>query len=260
MQPMAMAPPPTKRKGGGALWIGIVLVVLGIAGGIIGLVAGFRAVESRIDEMQRVSLIQGGTITLDAPGTYKVFAERPTSGGGSATAQITGPDGAAISIDPVAGSEEYDVQGRNGTLLGTISAPTAGSYQFVVAPDVGLRNGGGQFAVGKRSPGSALIGLGVALLGGIAAVVVGIILIIVGAVRRSRSKRPPTSYPQGGWGPAPSGAPAPGGWAPPPGQPWTPPGGPGAMAPPPSGPPAALPWSPPQTGGNTTWNPPPPSS
>ncbi len=246
---MAMAPPPTKRKGGIALWVGIALVVLGIAGGIFGLVSGFTNLQHRVDELQRVSLAQGGTLRLTESGTYKVFVERPYSGSSSApNIAIRTPEGQPVPLQFDSVSETYDVGGRHGRKVGKFYAPAPGRYELSV-PEAS-NNGLGQIAVGRRSPLGALVAMVVGLVAGGAAVVVGIILIIIGAVRRSRSKQPPIGGQSGGatWAPPAMGTPGASGW--------NQPANPGGWAPPP---PSPVPtWTPPQTDANTTWNSPPP--
>jgi hypothetical protein len=265
MQPMAMAPPPVKRKGGIALSIGIALVVFGIGGGVLGAVLGFQNLQHRVDALQRVPLTAGGTLNLAQSGTYKVYVERPYSGSsGTPNIAIRGPEGDPIALQFDSVSETYDAGGRHGRKVGKFYASRTGRYELSVGD--GGSNGPGQIAIGRRSPVGALAVLGFAILGGIAAVIVGIILIIVGAVRRSRSNRPPTvGYPgAGGWGTPPPGAPGAGGWAgpPPPGAPgaggWGQPATSGGWAPPPGAPGPT--WTPPQTDANTTWNPPSPPS
>ena len=249
MQPMAMVPPPTKRKGGIALGLGIIFVVLGIAGGIYGLVSGFTTLQHRVDELQRVPLSQGGALRLTESGSYKVFVERPSKGySATPNIAITSPAGERIPLQFDSVSETYDVGGRHGRKIGKILISEPGDYGFSVPS--GLSGGQGQLAVGRRSPLGALAAIvsGVVIGGG--TVVAGIILLILGGIRRSRSKQPPLGgYPGGGaWAAPPAMAPGAGGW--------NQPANPGGWAPPPPSP--APSWAPPQTDANTTWNPPPP--
>lgn len=254
-----------KVKGSVALWLGGLLVLAGIVLGVALVVAGAHQFTSSFREMQRVSTAAGGTISIEDPGTYRVFLERPDpSGSGGATftpaapqVTILDPAGTVVPVGPDAVSETYTYAGRQGRKLGRFQAEQPGTYRIrVTAVDGGSPSN--FVAVGRRGPSSALAPILGGVFGGLAVVAIGVILLIIGGVRRSRSRRPafvpggfgPTGAPLAGWGPPPAGggwaAPpttTPPGWAPPPPPPAAEPG-PAWIAPTP--PPVAAPgWAPP---------------
>lgn len=233
---MPTSPPPgpttapaAKRRGRAAIWLGAVLIAVGIVGGIGLVVAGARSVVTGVDELERVP-IEGGTVEIDGAKTVTVYAERdvrssaPTtyesssSGGPVPEVDVTMVDGAGVEVPVrfVPGSEQYQSDGHWGTRIGKFDAPAAGTYTVRIdgGPDVERYD---SVAVGGiEATGLVLIVVGI--LGGGFVVLVGLVLLIVGLVRRSRSKRPPPVS-----GAFPPGA----GWAVPPGPP--PPTGPTAF-------------------------------
>lgn len=222
--------PAAKRPGAAGLWIGGLLIVAGVVLGIVMVVAGAVGMKRTVDDFQRVSSEVGGTITIDRPGRYIVFYERPDLTDGlsfsiAPSLRIEDPNGASVPLDYVAGSETYEIGSRHGRRIGRFAAVETGTYRIVTrefGTDGGSLRGYGEFAIGRRSPlavalprilGGVFLGLALGVIGGV--------LMIVTGVRRSRARRPPAT-PLGGWAPPPAG-----GWAAPAGTTWTPTGAPG---------------------------------
>jgi hypothetical protein len=280
---------PEKPKGAVGIWIGVLLIIGGIALGIILVVVGAKSLLSGFDDLQRVPIQGGGVVRFEESGTQTIYAERPSTSGGTSFStnsystfvpdvgiRVIGPDGGDVAVSRGGASETYNYDGREGVKIGSFFAE-AGEYRIVTQ----VQDGGatGRYSTIAVGNGLELSGIG-AILGGIfgggLVVVIGIIVVIVFSVRRSRSKKRINqgTYPGGpggGWPAAPGyagagyagagyGAPqaAPGGgWPPASSNPgWVPPpvGQPG---PPASGPT----WSPPappapQAPQQPTWQPP----
>lgn len=258
MTPSSAGPiPPAKPKGRVALVLGTVLLVSGIALGIVLAVTGVVNMADAVDDYQRVPVPGGGSVELTETGTYHLYYERPPSLVGDSyfspsQLAITGPGGAQLPIVVGRTSSTYEFGDRSGRSIGTFRADVAGTYQIRTLQLDGESGDfsfepTGQIAVTKDSPFRS-VGLVLAgVFGGGAMVLTGIVLLIVGGVRRSRSKQAAYVGPSGpGWGGPPAG-----GWAPPAPQPWAPPGA--APGPQPWSPPGAQPWTPPHAA-----DPPPP--
>lgn len=274
MQPITVPGPPKKKRRVGIL-IGVGLMIGGIVFGIVLAVSGVRGMADTVDGYHRVPMSTGGTITLDEPGTYRIFLEYPGANdelaerpGGFVT--VRGPGGGPIAVLPESHSESYSMSGHTGRLLGKFRAETAGSYTLrTISRDGAVAFG--EVAVGRKGPLSGAAAIAGGILGGGFLFVVGAIVLIVAAVRRSRSNSPAAvgwgggAPPVPGWGPSQQvpgagwggpAAPPPGSWgapgqswAPGPGQSWAP--GPGQAPqqspgpvwnPPPSPPPGTPPW------------------
>lgn len=269
MQPYApLAGPQPKLKGKAGLWIGALLIALGIIGGIAIAVISALGITRTIDDLQRVPINGGGTIHADHPGTYRLFLERPGIDNEGAFAfspgvRVIGPDGEL----PIVGervNKTYSYSGHDGRSIGHFNAPRAGDYRITTTVTGGTLDRS-EIAVTAGDPIAGLVGVLVGVFGGIALVVVGAIVMIVSGVRRSRSRREllgATGVPLSGWAvppppgtsgpygapygvpygagpPPPPGAP---GWAPPPQAPgWAPPPPPPSAPGSPSGPPGGPP-------------------
>lgn len=215
-------------------WVGVLLILAGVGGAVAWFVLGFVSLDDTVDDFGRVAYPRGGSVSLDEPGEYVIYAEasgvapvRPSG------ITVTGPDGDPVTTDVYSGSITYDFGGRSGIAVSTFSADQSGEY--VVEASSTLPTAADALAVGPSIAGDLLA----AILGGFAigaiGVLVGVVVLIVTGVRRSRARRdrrPPT--PPASWGQAPPtwGSPPPigaGGW----GQPPPPAPGPPPPAPPP---------------------------
>jgi hypothetical protein len=242
-------PQPTPR-GRGAIVTGLVVLLVGVAFVIAGVVGSVSSVASLISGLgsPRTTPTEF-TQTLDAGTTYAVY-EQATSGAGTSgdpyvgrvapgDITVTAPDGSSVLVTEASSfSQTYTNNARTFVVVATFDPPVTGVYRVsvstegatvVVAPSI--------TAFGRSLPWVALAGFGV-LLG-----LVGIVVLIVGLVRRSSSRRPSAAIPgYAGAGYPPSGGPAPAPGYPTPGYP---PSGPGYPTPgyPPSGPGYAAPAS-----------------
>lgn len=236
-------------------WIGGGLIAAAGVGAIVWFVVGFMAINDTVDGFERVPFPEGGTVTIEEPGDYVIYAEGFRTTLSVTAATLTGPDGDEINTDFYSGSLTYDFGGRSGTAQHTFTAAEAGDYEIESAG--GVSSDIVSYAVGESIGGDLVA----ALVGGFAigglGVLLGAIILIVTGVRRSRAKRarrpmtppPPSSWGQAPptWGPQPQ-QPQPGWGQPPPPDPSQP----GGTPPPPGAAPGP---SPPPPGGSS---PPPP--
>jgi hypothetical protein len=218
-------------------WIGGGLIAATTIGAVVWLVTGILGVDDKVDGFERVPAAEGGTITIDDPGDYVIYAEGPQTTFGVSDITVTDPDGDEVQTSLYGGSLTYDFGGRSGSAQETFTADEAGDYEIETD---GLASGNAEsLAVGDSIGGdlvSAIVGGFV--IGGLGLVIGAIVLIVTG-VRRSKAKKerqppaPPSAWGQAPqtWGPQPaSSQPA---WnQPAPGQP---PPAPGQVPPPPPG-------------------------
>lgn len=277
---------PSKPKGKVGIWIGILLIIVGIVLGIALVVAGARSLLSGFDDLQRVPINGGGVVRIDDVGTQTIYAERPTTQGGSGfstntystfapdvAVRVIGPDGTDVPVNRGGSSEEYHYDGREGVKIGSFYASSSGTYRIVSRGQDGLGQGSwNSIAVGTGLEWSGIGAILGGVFGGGLVVLIGIIVLIISAIRRSRSKKQgmqapayPGAYGGGGpgWPAAPGyAAPGVGGYGAAPGGYGTPPA-PGGYATPPAPGAAGPGWVPPpvpvpgQQGPGPTWTPPP---
>lgn len=231
--------PPQKKKGGVALVLGIVLLVLSVVGGIGGIALGGTKIADFENQTQRVSVGSSKTLNLTA-GDYTIYTKLSFSSIAS-DVTITDPDGKAVTKRPVSGSLSTTINGSTWYAEDDFTVTKAGNHKIEAKGDFGSPTGGsGEIIVGPSFASSVGVALGLILggvFGGGLLFVIGLVLLIVGLVRRGKSKRPnvpmmpPTYGGPPGYGGPPAGPPGYGG--PPPG----PPGYGGPPAGPPPGPP-----------------------
>jgi hypothetical protein len=277
---MAASPNTAVRRPGPALWLSILLLILGIAGIVVsGLGVGRAVVHSILDAPVLTS--PGKEQVLCRSGTYLLYVENGSSSLSATTASVTvtGPGGENIPVEAESTSQTFSKNGQQFSGALGFVASTAGTYTVSVHTSGSSVLVAPSFTTAAQENIGWIVGI---FVSGILALV-GFVLLIVGIVRRSRAKRavpyggawggPPGSAwppqpgaPQGGaWPGAPQGpgwpaqpGAAPGGW---PAQPGAAPGGwpaqPG-WAPPPNapGPPTGAPS--PQWGQPPNAAPPPP--
>lgn len=276
MNPVASPVAEQKLPGKVGIWIGSLLIVGGIVLGIVLVVAGARSLFDGFDELQRIPINAGGTVTIEEAGEQSVYAERAEGRGGvsfnSSTSSlfrpdidilVTGPDGQDVTFRYAGGSETYTYDGREGVLIGAFDADQPGDYRIrTILPDGVVPYT--DLAVGEGMVLDGVLGILGGVFGGGIVVVIGLVILIISLVRRSGAKRRRTQAigpygpggpygggPAGGWAAPPGYAPQPGAYPPAPGY------GPGSGAPgwaPPPVPPA-----PPANEGQS-WPPPPPVS
>jgi len=262
--PLPLAPPPIRPR---KVWyfVGVLLIVGGIVGGIGLFVGGLVSTSRTVDGFGRFVAPASKSLKFQRSGTYTIFyeyrgevcgepsgcvtIEAPETPPSSLTIRLTDAAGRTVAVDRSSTTDlSFSVGGRAGRSVASVDIPAAGEYVIEVSGD------GGRFAI---AVGRGVLGTLVRwILGGIAAgvvgVVVGIVLLIVTGVRRGRRRREasggrlaPSPYVPGPV--VPYGAPAPvvpyG--APAPASPPLPPVGTPPTVPPPSAPPAPPPSAPP---------------
>ncbi len=220
-------------------WLGGLLIVGGIVGGIVWIAVGLSGFSDSIDDFERVPVGQVGSVELEE-GDYIVYAER---GGGlpqsnfidSLRMRPAGEEGRGEEIEFADYVSEftYDFGGRAGRAQLTFAIDDAGEY--LVRADDGPGTTATTVAFGPSVAGdlvSAIVGLFV--IAGIG-IILGIILIVVTGIRRRKWRQ--RSWMDGAGGTAYGNQPGvwnPGAAAAPPGA-WGAPAPPGYEAPPPPG-------------------------
>jgi hypothetical protein len=203
--------------GAGGYVVGVILIILGVAGAIWWGVSHFVDFQDTIDDFQRVPVGRVGRIELDE-GEYVVYAER---NGGSAVGLYANnvESRPMLEFRPYTSEFTYDTGGRSGRAQQTFTVEDAGTYR-VRAQELGSTATTVAFGPSVvHDLVSAIVG---AIVIGLIGVGVGTILLIVTGVRRGR-------YRRRSWLAA-AGQP---GFGPPPGT-WNPPGpDPGTYTPPP---------------------------
>ena len=174
-------------RGKGTLITGVVLLVIGAAAIITGIILAGNAVTSVLDS-SRISSAQTAPATfttqLEEGTTYAIYEATP----GGATVQtgdivVTGPSG-PVTVTETSGTVNTTGAGnKNYAEVATFDPPTTDSYTIAVATK------GSVVAV---APALSTLAKGIAwiaavVLGSIVAII-GLILIIIGAVRRSSSR------------------------------------------------------------------------
>ena len=256
--PQAPPSPAKAPKPGGmvGIWIGIVLILVGIIGGIALIASGARPSPTASNGSSGSPIASGGTVDLDETGTYSVFVERygPTRHQLQHVQQrrlvpdvqvaIIDPDGNPAPVRPR--DRLRDVHRRRATRAPASASSTPPSRASTRSASIGGRRSPTttRIAVGTGLHLDGIVAILVGVFGGGALVLLGIILVIVFAVKRSRQEQaarqaatrtgPACRCAPGGW-PA---APAYGGYPPTPGTapgcPWQPPAGAPGWVPPPA--------------------------
>ena len=263
-----MADKPKVKPGTAGIWIGILLMVLGLGSciggpvwGIWGLVGQVQDIVDSNDGRVAVPAAQTYTFEDGASGIIVGLGDSQADAS-SVQATLEGPNGVITLNDGESYSSSGDLNGTFYELVAGFDDTTAGTYTLTATG-----NAGAEVAIVPLSVGT----VGSRVLGGLAigAVLglIGLILMIVTIVRRSKAKKRaaasgfggPGGYPAaapGGYPPAPGMAPpAPGGYPPAPGMAPPAPADPYAPPPPVSEPPA---WSPPPAPPAPSQTPPPP--
>lgn len=270
-------PPPNVPAHGGAgkpalrgrtpLRLGIIFLVLGVAGIIVGGLVAYQGGLSKVDGFSRVPVstttgeINTGSAKFGTGGYLAYYESRSatTRSIPGIRVRITSPSGTQTVLQtPYGGTSggrrvkplSYDFNGHHGVALWQFTIREPGTYKLEVQgssradPDAQIAFGR---SIGKSTAaGGLLVALGALLL------IAGIVLLVIGLVKRSRSKKElaraqayygtPGGYLQsgpGGYGQQqPSAYPPPGyqpGYPPAGGQPGYPPPGGQPGYPPPGG-------------------------
>ncbi|RNL85744.1 hypothetical protein [Halostreptopolyspora alba] len=203
-------------------WMGGLVIVLGIVGGIAAFVLGLLGVTSSTTTQAEFGAGETATFRAERVNTdsesWKLYADRDMhSSDVERDCDVSGPDGQRVAIAGPGYDSETTVNGQTWVLVAQLDVAETGEYTIECAEDTEAG-----FSV-RYGPDFAGTFLGIA--GSIAALVlvpllglvVGIIMIVVTAVRRGRHKQRlwGTSFPPGGYGPGQFGS---GGYGPPPGK------------------------------------------
>lgn len=172
--------------------IGGCLIVLGVVGAILWLVASVTSIPDEVNGFQRGPVTGETTMQLEAH-KYVVYYE-------GRSAEVAVPPfeieiaeartGAPLAIVPYNGSLTYSIPGHEGSAQATVTPERAGAYVVRTTSDV--RPIGANVALGRSIAGpivSALVG---AFAIGLLLIASGSIMLAVTAVRRSR--RAPPDY------------------------------------------------------------------
>jgi hypothetical protein len=173
------------RQPGPALWLSIVVIVLGVVLVVVGTAEG---VASLVREITSSVYVTPADITkhLDA-GTYEIFAaENQGAVLGPSDVIVTGPGGTPIPVTGVGSVSESINHGSSSYLAeAKFHAPTSGYYRIMVGGPNGVHilvsNSFGDLV---RHAALWFVLLGIGLLIGAA----GVVMLIAGAVRRRRAR------------------------------------------------------------------------
>jgi len=163
------------------LIIGIVVLVVGLAGGIILIVTSTMSTLSSLANGSVTAPATATVVTLDGGTTYGIWTSPDTLGAGSC--QVTDPAGQDVPL----GGPTITEQVVDYYLSFTFAAPSTGPYT-VECPKITDINGkfmvSGPFTVGHMAAG---------IIGGVIIIIVtffvGLALIIITGIRRASWKR-----------------------------------------------------------------------
>lgn len=185
----------TSRAG---YWIGVGLIVVGVAGALLWGVLGFTRMGDTVDDFARAPAPGSARVELEAR-KYIVYVEGPGVGRDfSPPMEILIVDPGADGVLPLAdysGSLTYSMSGHSGSAVATVTPPRAGVYD-VRAATTADPSGGFEVALGE-SIGGRIVStiLGALAIGGLG-VAAGVALIVTTGVRRKRRRAaapPPSS-------------------------------------------------------------------
>lgn len=249
-QPQSTAP--QGKPGKGVLWLGVLVLIAGLAGAVATFVGQRVVYEQSVENLERALPGYRTELEFERDGTFSFYYEHQ----GSFTTRLDGQDtevtldapetppefdvrlldgnGEDVRLRDTGGDVSYDVGGFAGSLYRQVDIDDAGRYTLEIVPDAD----GSAFAlaVGKGTveEPSVVLPLVIGLIG----FGVGLGLILLGQARRSRARR--AAVPPAGYGTWPEAGPGQ-----PPSVPYVPPAGPPPTAPvtspPVTGPPVAPP-------------------
>ena len=253
-----------------AIWIGGVLILLGLGGASLFVVFGVGELRGAVADAPRVSLATGGAVFLDDPGEYLLYASgelRTADDDADATFQrpegqvivsMADPEGNALPVITATDTELVTIENERFRLIGAVEVAFAGRYQIATVGD-----GGGRFSQLVLTREELVDGserIVSSMLLGAMAVVLGLFFVVLGVLSRSRSRRsghappPMPAFGTAGGSPWPASPPTgpigepPAGWAPPPQAPTSPETSPPVTTQPAPTPPAGTPQPPPPPG------------
>jgi hypothetical protein len=219
--PTAPPPGPTGKprlRGRTPLRLAIILLVLGVAGLIVGGIVAVNGTLKKVDNFPRIEVptasgqVSHRSVTLGTGGYVAYYESADATSkripsipvtyqiGSSAPVRLTTPYGGHAGQNAVK-SLTYDYNGHKGVALWQFTVSRAGLYTFVVGASA-LADSDAHIAIGRSigkstAVGASLIAVGVLLL------IAGIVLLIVGLVKRSRHKNELAAVGSGGYPPPP---------------------------------------------------------
>lgn len=256
----------------------VLLLVGGLVGGAIAMVAGFVNLSRLVDDFARVVVVDGSateTLTFERSGRFVLYYEFESDVDGTGfagndsdlpavlEATVTDVEGNPLLVRDERNDFSFSFSGNAGISFASVRIPEPGTYTLAVesSETTPFVVSVGPSMLGRLAR-TLLLGLGIMGVG----TVLGVVWIVVLAVKRGRRKRerrqltaatwgqqygwaaPPTSGP-GGWYGTPGAPPVPPSMPPPPSTP----GGWGAPPPPPPPPPGAPPSGPPPAPPSGQW-------
>lgn len=194
-----VAPPAKIRPRALWYWIGALLIIGGIVGGIAMIVAGVVSTSRTVDKFARfVAPTEGQTLNFSQSGTFTIYYEWDSEVDGTLyrspqevpsglRISFIDKDGQALPVSSGGSSVTFSVSGRSGQSVGKVTIPQAGVYVAIVQTD----QASDQFviALGKGVLGKLLSYLGGGLAVGFIGFVSGLVILIVTGVKRGRRKR-----------------------------------------------------------------------
>jgi hypothetical protein len=176
---------PARRAPGPALWLSVVVIVIGAVLVIVGAAEGVTALVREITSSVYVTPAEF-TKHLDT-GTYEIFADESAGNVlGPSDVVVTGPGGTHIRVTGVGSvSETISHNSSNYLAEAKFTAPTSGDYKIVVGGPNGVpilvSNSFGDLV---KHAALWFVLLGIGLLVGAA----GVVMLITGAIRRRRAR------------------------------------------------------------------------
>ena len=210
LQPNGAPPPlagtlatsPRKVRPGRAWYLLALAVFLA---GAAWLVFGILGVKGQVDAFQRVSLPQGGLISLHHSGGYVLYYEAPGAASGhfpSFNVRIApaSADASVQSLQPYTTSVTYSFGSRQGRAVLALQVAHPGTFRVVTAgaPTVA---GGSYLAFGSSIAGgilrTGLVGVLLIVLGVAGGIALFIVRIVLTSRRRAQLRVPPMGLQAG---------------------------------------------------------------
>ena len=149
------------RPGRWLYWLGGVMIVVGIALAVVGILGFVGGIAEMRDRLQRVVVPGTGTLTLDEPGTYTIYHEHQSAVGGRTysnppilsglTCTVTSKEsGGPASLSEVTMSKTYTLGSRAGIAVWQFDVEKAGEYQLSATYAPGATGPPVVLAVGRR--------------------------------------------------------------------------------------------------------------
>lgn len=177
------SPSSASRPSSAGFWLGGLLIALAVAGAIAWVVLGFVSFSGAVDDLQRVSIADGGgEVTLSA-GKKAIYYEASDAQERTPPMQIAIE---GVRVGPHSGSVSYSISGHTGQSVASARIPRDGRYRLTVSDD-GAATAGAELAIGEGI-GSRIVRI---IVGGFAiffvGAIAGTVLIVVTATRRRRT-------------------------------------------------------------------------